>query len=218
MILTVRLILLTLVLGSLVHIFAVLSTPFLAEDKVWQRITAAVPARRMVPLATTRQAAALLGEADPAMAHAICHLSLDDGPAMVLADGPTSFWNVTIYNKRAEALYSLHDGVSETPLLNLTIHKVNQVSQSEEPYLEREPEREPDSLPSRVVDGLPLPLPRDITSPDEQEAVDDTIEDDNQSVDVRLNEDEIFLVFRIFKSSRHYDEIVAEALQTAECH
>ena len=91
MIYLLRMLLLLAVLSGLVHIFAILATPFFANQKIWQNLTDEIKPRQLVPLKTNEEVIKLLGQADPAMAYAVCRFDLANGPATLTSDGPTDF-------------------------------------------------------------------------------------------------------------------------------
>lgn len=222
MIYLLRMVLLLAVLSGLVHIFAIIATPFLAEQKVWQRVVERAPEREMVVLKDHTEAVLLLGQADPAMAYGICRFDLEAGKVTLAADGPTDFWNVTIFNDQAEIIYSLHDGVSQTQQLNLEIRNRQDTAKEENEAVVEEiisPQTEeknefpvPRFRPSADDDELQV-----VDSEEEQDEEENQIEEDGSVVRARLNVSQAFVVFKVFRSSQAYSNIVRETLTDAEC-
>ena len=69
-----RMLLLLIVLSGLIHIFAILATPFFANQKIWQSLTDEIEPRQLVPLKTNEDAMKLLGQSRPG--DGLCHLSV----------------------------------------------------------------------------------------------------------------------------------------------
>lgn len=204
---------LAVVLSGLIHICSILAIPFFAEGKVWQRVVRHTEGRKMAPLRDHAQAVAILGQADPAMAYAICHFSMSDGPVSVSAEGATGFWNATLFNDRGEVIYSLHDDVSQTNELNLEVIPAG--GNAEDPSSDAKSS----ALPAEPGTSIPIPLSRPRLPEEGGEAseTDNATEDENQPVRVWISENQAFLVMKIFRSSRHYARLIAETFEAAEC-
>lgn len=210
-----RMIVLLVVLSGLVHIFAILATPLFANQKIWQRLIEEIEPRRFAQLPNTKAAVELLGQADPAMAYAICRFDLSNGPVTLTSDGPTDFWQVTIYDTESAVIYSLHDGVSQTKQLNLEIKSLKTVREELEA---NEIDNVPLAASTAKVD-IPVPFSRPLTE-EELEAAKaeaETSEEDNSVVKTVLENEQAYVVFKIFRSSSSFASIVEETLITAEC-
>lgn len=205
------------VLACLIHIFAVIATPLFAGQKVWQRVVDQTPPRRLKILKSHEEAVTILGQADPSMAYAVCHFSMDKGPVSLVSDGPTSFWNVTLFNNAAEVIYSLHDDASRTNQLNLSI-------EPRVPISEAKTNTDEDNAPSQKIDkSVPIPSPSPLS--DKLEETEETIEaeeadlgeEDGGAIKALVKENQIFVVVKIFKESRHHRKLIEQTLEAAQC-
>lgn len=213
MITLLRTLVLFVLLTGLVHIFSIVATPFFAEQKVWQRVVEFTQPRKMAAIKSHEKAVAILGQADPAMAYAVCHFLLEDGPATLTAEGPTSFWNVTLFNKDAEIIYSLNDDASQTSQLNLSIlqNSINAEATDNIPEDSTAPVQTEEITPKPIVPPNPI-------EPEEQELVEaDLNEEDGNVIQARISENEIFVVLKIFKATRHHRKLINEAFEAAQC-
>jgi len=202
-----------LVLSGLVHIFTIVATPFFAQQKVWQRITQRIEPRKIAALNGYFDAVATLGQADPSMVYAICHFSLENGPVTITANGPTSFWNATLYNSNAEVIYSLNDDISQFNQLNLSVSRVTPLS-----------EEKPDETiaippPSAVEKNVPSPTPSPALEEGAQEGETDlqVSDEDGSRIEARVSENEVFMVLKVFQLSRHHAKLIEGTIETAEC-
>lgn len=210
-----RIVLLLVVLSGLVHIFAILATPFFANQKIWQSLTDEIEPRQLVPLKTSEDVIKLLGQSDPAMAYAICRFDLNDGPVTLTSDGPTDFWQVTIYDTESAVIYSLHDGVSQTKQLNLEIRSLKTIQKAQSTL-------DDNNVPTAAGisdDGTPLPFSRPLTKEELAiaKAEAETGEEDSSVVKTVLKTDQAYIVFKIFRASRSFASTVDETLIAAEC-
>lgn len=210
-----RMLLLLAVLSGLVHIFAVLATPFFANQKVWQNLSDEIKPRQLVPLKTNEEVIRLLGHADPAMAYAVCRFDLANGPATLTSDGPTDFWQVTIYDTESAVIYSLHDGVSQTKQLNLEIKSLKTIQQAQNTL-------DDNNIPEaagRSNDDTPVPYTRPLTRGElaVAKAEAETGEEDSAVVKTVLKTEQAYVVFKIFRASRSFASTVEETLISAEC-
>ena len=210
-----RMLLLLVVLSGLVHIFAILATPFFADQKIWQNLIEEIEPRQLVPLKTNEDAIELLGQADPAMAYAVCRFDLNDGPITLTSDGPTDFWQVTIYDTESAVIYSLHDGVSQTKQLNLEIRSLKTIQKAQNTLDDK-------NIPEAAgnpEDGIPVPFTRPLTE-DElaiAKAEAETGEEDTSIVKTVLKTEQAYVVFKIFRSSRSFATSIEETLAAGEC-
>lgn len=210
-----RMLLLLVVLSGLVHIFAILATPIFANQKIWQNLTDQIEPRQLVPLKTNEDAIKLLGQADPAMAYAICRFDLTNGPITLTSDGPTDFWQVTIYDTESAVVYSLHDGVSQTKQLNLEIRSLKTIQKAQNTL-------DDNNIPEAAGDpkeGIPVPFTRPLTKGELAiaKAEAETGEEDTSVVKTVLKTEQAYVVFKIFRSSRSFASSVEETLIAAEC-
>jgi len=210
-----RMLLLLVVLSGLIHIFAILATPFFANQKIWQNLTDEIKPRQLVPLKTNEDAIRLLGQSDPAMAYAICRFDLTDGPVTLTSDGPTDFWQVTIYDTESAVIYSLHDGVSRTKQLNLEVRSLKTIQKAQSTL-------DDNNVPAAAGisnDGTPLPFSRPLTKEELAiaKAEAETGEEDSTVVKTVLKTDQAYVVFKIFRASRSFASAVEETLIAAEC-
>ncbi|MEP3264900.1 MAG: hypothetical protein ABJN78_03990 [Hyphomicrobiales bacterium] len=216
MITLLRTLVLFVLLTGLVHIFSIVATPFFAKQKVWQRVVEFTQPRKLAAIKNHEKAAAILGQADPAMAYAVCHFLLEDGPVTLTAEGPTSFWSVTLFNKDAEIIYSLNDDASQTSQLNLSIlHKsINAETTDNIPEDNTSPVQKEELIPTPIVP----PNPDEPEEPEEQELVEvDLNEEDGNIIQARVSENEVFAVLKIFKATRHHRKLIEETIEAAQC-
>lgn len=210
MIIAIRALVLFIVLTSLVHIFSIVATPFFADQKVWQRVVQHTQARKITALKDHAETVTILGQSDPSMAYAICHFNLKNGPVTIIADGPTSFWNATLFNNDAEIIYSLHDDVSQTSQLNLSITQIG----AEFEATSDDPEGQ--SASEKESEGLPKPNIPPRT--DEEDVVDlEVNEEDGNIIQARIAADQVFVVLKIYKASRHHTKLINETFEAAQC-
>lgn len=216
MIYLLRMICLLVVLTGLIHIFSIFATPFFADDKIWQRIKEKMEPRNTEYVPIHADVLSLLGQADPAMAYAFCRFDLNNGPVNFTADGPTEFWNVTIFNRDAEMIYSLHDSVSRTKQLKLQVTSSDQILKKQ-----AEAEEQNVPLPSSVHKDPTIPAPQSRPLTDRElaaaKAEAEAGEDDGSVIRAVLKINQAFLVMKMFRSSSHYSKLVAETLERAEC-
>jgi len=210
-----RILLLLVVLSGLIHIFAILATPFFANQKIWQNLTDEIKPRQLVPLKSNEEAIKLLGQSDPAMAYAICRFDLNNGPVTLTSDGPTDFWQVTIYDTESAVIYSLHDGVSQTKQLNLEIRSLKNIQKAQSSL-------DDSNVPAPAGisnDGTPLPFSRPLTKEELAiaKAEAETGEEDSTVVKTVLKTEQAYVVFKVFRASRSFNAVVEETLIAAEC-
>lgn len=210
-----RITLLLAVLSGLIHIFAILATPFFANQKIWQNLTDEIKPRQLVPLKTNEDAIKLLGKADPAMAYAVCRFDLTDGPITLTSDGPTDFWQVTIYDTESAVIYSLHDGVSQTKQLNLEIRSLKTIQKAQSTL---DNNNIPEAAGNQKED-IPVPFSRPLTRGELAiaKAEAETGEEDSSVVKTVLKTEQAYVVFKVFRASRSFASTVEETLAAAEC-
>lgn len=214
-----RFLLLLATLAGLIHVFAILATPYFAGQKVWNRIVSVVPERVMFPLENHTISLAILGQADPAMGYALCHFNLRDGPVQLTANAPTNFWNVAIFDREARMLYSLHNGASQSGQLELEIRTpraTDDANGADETGDSGDVALEP--ADQTKSDGIPQPTTKPLST--EAEPVAETPKEDvdeDEAVVAELNLADGFLVVKMLAHSKHYRPIVSETLQNAQC-
>lgn len=206
----VRMVIVLVVLSGLIHIFAILTLPFFADQKTWQKVISKAEPRLLTPLNDHSEAMSILGQADPSMVYALCHFDLTKGPVSVTTDGPTDFWNITIYNSASETLYNLHDQVSPTQQLNLEIRNIEQVLR------EKQAVRELEEVHTSSGNPIPQIRPTD-TEEEPEDTATEVGEEDGSLIKITLDLDEGYLVIKIFKSSKHFAKLITERLEAAEC-
>jgi len=210
-----RMLLLLVVLSGLVHIFSILATPLFANQKIWQHLSDEIEPRKLVSLKTTKAVTELLGQADPSMSYAVCRFNLANGPVTMTSDGPTDFWQITIYDTESAVIYSLHDGVSQTKQLNLEIRSQKTIQKVQENL-------DDNNVPLRAGNpktDIPVPFSRPLTDKEVAiaKAEAETGEEDSSVVKTVLKTEQAYVVFKIFRSTRSFASMVEETLLTAEC-
>ncbi|MEM8797769.1 MAG: hypothetical protein AAGE61_19560 [Pseudomonadota bacterium] len=213
----IRYILVSLVLGALIHIGAVIALPNFADQKVWNRLAQLGDNREFHLIGDHPTAVRLLGTADPAMVYAICRFNLKTGPVTMAAPPSTSFWNVTIFNENAEMIYNLHDGASRNGELDLELYHLSKKRQEVLPTIE-----DPNRL--APVDPLtPLPVPPPLTDAQRADLLEEAIErerlarEDDPTIEAILDVDKAFAIYKIFRPLSAYDGIIIDAMSQARC-
>ncbi|MDJ0931812.1 hypothetical protein [Breoghania sp.] len=132
-----------LMLGGIIHIIAVILVPYFTTEDAWARVARFGPDAQFNVLPEVKPGAEPLPMLDPAMAHAVCRFSLDDGPIRLNATIPYTFWSFSLFNERGETTYSFNDrtsGEGKLAMLALTSSQLSMLR-----------ENPPDDLESLIV-------------------------------------------------------------------
>ncbi len=135
-----RILLLGLVGGVVVHIAAILLLPRVAGADVIVAFEALGPEGRFATLEEIRQDGIAAPYLDPDFVYALCRISLSDGPVRITAVLTAELWSVAVYDRQGTNLFSVNDqtaGRSALDLLVLGDEDLVQLQRQEAPILER---------------------------------------------------------------------------------
>lgn len=132
-----------LLLAGIIHIGVVFMVPYYAVQDAWGRVERLGRAGQFHRIASSEAGAEPLPMLDPAMLHAVCRFSTEDGPVRISATLPDEFWSVAIFDRRGRNIYSLNNRSVEHTQLDLAILTPVQMAQ-----LRQDP---PESLETAVV-------------------------------------------------------------------
>jgi len=121
-----------LVLGGIIHIVTVLGVPYFAPDPAFTRIGSLAIDGRFTTLARVAPGVNPLPLLDPAMEHAVCRFSLDNGPIRIKADMPDLYWSIALFNKADLSNYSLSDRAADQKPIDILIATPDQIAQIRE--------------------------------------------------------------------------------------
>ena len=113
-----------LVLGVLVHIFAILSMPYLAPANAWSRLRSSLTKNHMkvLPPAARGQETILPMQATDVQ-YAVCRYDISNGPVLVTAEIPDDLWSVAIYTRYGDNFYLVRGSDLRLNLLRLRLFK-----------------------------------------------------------------------------------------------
>ncbi len=110
-----------LLLGGIIHIAVILLIPHFATRDAWTVLGRFGPDGAFHLLPATRSGTAALADLDPAMAHAACRFSLQDGPIRIRATLPDDFWSLAVFDRQGSNVYSLNDRTAERTDIDLVL-------------------------------------------------------------------------------------------------
>ncbi|RYE11203.1 MAG: DUF1254 domain-containing protein [Hyphomicrobiales bacterium] len=104
-----------LLLGLIIHLIVILTLPALADNTVYERISALDAVNKIALLPAPKPGEANPLKLDPDMAYAVCRLDLSSGPGEVTGTLPVAFWSVAVYDRAGTVLYSTtnRDGIGQ---------------------------------------------------------------------------------------------------------
>lgn len=100
-----------LLLAVSIHILTIFLVPHYASAAGWSRLHDAVERYRFVQIdegGVTAESLQLKG-LDPLFSHAVCLVSLDDGPVNFSFSAPGSFWSMSLYDRGGQNVFSVND-------------------------------------------------------------------------------------------------------------
>jgi len=112
----------TLLTAVVVHLSFVLFAPKLVMAERLQAIRAAVGDTSLKVL-TPGQTLRLIGEEGEGLVHALCFYDLDNGPVMVTAVIPPSYWSISIYSASGDNFYSFNDRQADVGRLAILLRR-----------------------------------------------------------------------------------------------
>ncbi|MEP0234166.1 hypothetical protein [Roseibium sp.] len=118
----------TLSLAAVVHILVVLTIPQNTSHSAYADVANFGPDRQFNLLPDVKPGAEPLPALDPAMKHAACRFTLDDGPVLFTASIPVPFWSIGLFNEAGEAVYSLNNRTSGSDILSMLLLTPEQLS------------------------------------------------------------------------------------------
>lgn len=110
-----------LLLGGIIHIGVILLVPEFATRDAWTSLGRLGPDGAFHLLPPTAAATTGLTDLDPAMAHAACRFTLQEGPIRIRAKMPDEFWSLAVFDRRGSNVYSLNDRTAERSDIDLVI-------------------------------------------------------------------------------------------------
>ncbi|WP_321341854.1 hypothetical protein [Breoghania sp.] len=117
-----------LLLGGIIHIFAVILAPDYTSGDAWARLERFGPEARFNVLPAVKPGSEPLPMLDPTMAHAVCRFSLADGPVRLDATLLDTFWSFSLFNRRGETTYSFNDRTSGEGKLAMLVLSSSQLA------------------------------------------------------------------------------------------
>jgi len=110
-----------LLLGGVIHIAAILLVPDFATRDAWTSLGRLGPDGAFHLLPANTPGTKPLTDLDPAMAHAACRFTLEEGPIRIRATMPEEFWSLAVFDRRGSNVYSLNDRTAERSDIDLVI-------------------------------------------------------------------------------------------------
>lgn len=95
-----------LTLGILIHLAVILTLPDAASRDLWHRLEAMTPIESAIVLDDLTPAADNPLGLDPELLYGVCRLDIGDGPGIVNAPLPPTFWSVAVINRQGHVVYS----------------------------------------------------------------------------------------------------------------
>lgn len=104
-------ILATVLLAVSVHILTIFLVPHFASAAGWSRLDKSVDRYRFVRIdeGDVTAASLQLKGLDPLFSHAVCLVSLEDGPVNFSFSAPGTFWSMSLYDRGGQILFSVND-------------------------------------------------------------------------------------------------------------
>lgn len=115
-----------LVLGGIIHICAILIMPVMSTQNAWVSISTFAPNNELRILGPDDAALETSLELDPAFVHAVCQVSLDDGPVEIVGALPTTFWSAALVAQDGSVPYSTTSRTNNSRDMNIGIFNVDQ--------------------------------------------------------------------------------------------
>lgn len=110
-----------LVGAGIVHIVSLLLIPVVSDNDAWARLSSVTKPGAFTLVEPQSQIASSTRALDPNFVVGACQFSLQDGPIVLTSEGKTSFWSLSIYNKRGENLFSINDRITNNGVLDMVI-------------------------------------------------------------------------------------------------
>jgi uncharacterized membrane protein len=110
-----------LVGAGIVHVSTLLLIPVVSENDAWTRLTNMTKPDRFAIIDRQSQIASSMRALDPNFVVGACQFSLEEGPVVLSGDGKTSFWSLSVFNRRGENLFSINDRITNNGLLDMVI-------------------------------------------------------------------------------------------------
>lgn len=116
-----RIVLLGLVGGVIVHILAILLVPRVAGADVIAAFESLGPQGRFVTLEQSSAGGIATPFLDPDFVYALCRVNLSDGPARISATLTAELWSVAVYDRQGTNLFSVNDQTAGRSAIDLLV-------------------------------------------------------------------------------------------------
>lgn len=116
-----RIVLLGLVGGVIVHIVAILLVPRVAGADVIAAFESLGPEGRFVTLEQSSAGGVATPFLDPDFVYALCRVNLSDGPARISATLTAELWSVAVYDRQGTNLFSVNDQTAGRSAIDLLV-------------------------------------------------------------------------------------------------
>ncbi len=113
-----------ILLGTLIHIFSILTMPYLAPANAWTRFNSALTANHMTVLPQPRknQPSIMPFQASD-IRYAVCRYDITAGPVLITAEIPDDLWTVALYTSSGENFDLIRGSDLKLNLLRLKLFK-----------------------------------------------------------------------------------------------
>ena len=116
-----RILLLGLVGGVIVHIVAILLVPRVASADVIAAFESLGPEGRFVTVEQSPAGGVATPFLDPDFVYALCRVNLTAGPARIAATLTAELWSVAVYNQQGTNLFSVNDQTAGRSAIDLLV-------------------------------------------------------------------------------------------------
>jgi uncharacterized membrane protein len=121
-----------LLLAGIVHIATVFGVPHYAVNDPWREVGALTGDGVFVRLPRAAPGVRTLPGLDPAMTHAACRFSLDNGPVRIRAEVADGYWSLALYDRRGMWVWGVDNRAAEQKPIDILIATHVQVAQLRE--------------------------------------------------------------------------------------
>lgn len=118
----------TLCLAGIVHVLVILTIPQNVSHSAYGNAARFGADEQFNLLPDVIAGAEPLPALDPAMKHALCRYSLDEGPLLFKADIPAPFWSMGLFNAAGVTIYSLNNRTAGAEMLSMLVLTPEQLS------------------------------------------------------------------------------------------
>lgn len=111
----------TALLATIVHLTIVLFAPVFDVGRKMAAFEAAAPLNSLSGIGDANQRDDLFVEPSPDIVYAFCRFDLTEGPLLIEAAIPATYWSVSVYSDTGENIYTLNDAQTGGDKLRLVI-------------------------------------------------------------------------------------------------